>query len=314
MQATDSHDHASPEATAAPGNEEKAAAASGITSFNTMCTFWKRGPCSTAMMSVLDRAFDHPLEQEERGAMPLAGGIAQQGYQCGMLWGATLAAGALAHACFGPGPRAEAAAVRSAGRLVESFKEQNGSASCLEITDTDWTKKSQALWNFLRGGPITCTRMSAKYAPVAFEEIQSALSEEPAQIPCSLASCAAVLAKKIGMPDLHVTMAAGLAGGIGLSGGACGALGAATWAMGMDCASEGLKDYAAVNARALEMIDLFLKNSDYEFECSAIVGKRFHGVNDHAAHLAGGGCSKIIERLARAVRSSRAGQVERLSA
>ena len=54
--------------------------------------------------------------------MPFAGGIANQGYQCGMLWGAALAAGAQAYRLFGPGPRAETEAIIAAQRLVESFR------------------------------------------------------------------------------------------------------------------------------------------------------------------------------------------------
>ena len=47
-------------------------------------------------MRVVDRSFDQPSELEEHAAGPLAGGIMQHGYQCGMIWGATLAAGAQA--------------------------------------------------------------------------------------------------------------------------------------------------------------------------------------------------------------------------
>jgi hypothetical protein len=36
-------------------------------------------------MSVVDCSFDHPLKLEEEATIPLAGGIANQGYQCGML-------------------------------------------------------------------------------------------------------------------------------------------------------------------------------------------------------------------------------------
>ncbi len=64
-----------------------------ITTFKTIRTFMKVGSCSETLINVLDRAFGHPLPAEERASMPLAGGIAQQGYQCGMLFGASLAAG-----------------------------------------------------------------------------------------------------------------------------------------------------------------------------------------------------------------------------
>ncbi|MCP4634747.1 MAG: C_GCAxxG_C_C family protein, partial [candidate division Zixibacteria bacterium] len=89
------------------------------------------------MSRVLDQAFDHPLKLEERAVIPLAGGIMQHGYQCGMIWGATLAAGAQAYRLFGPGPQAEAKAIIAAERLVESFRALNKHINCLEITDID---------------------------------------------------------------------------------------------------------------------------------------------------------------------------------
>ena len=46
-----------------------------------------------------------------------------------------------------------------------------------------------------------------------------------------------------------------------------------------------------------DTIEKFLKISDYEFECSKIVGRKFENVSDHADHLCNGGCSEIIETL-----------------
>ena len=43
--------------------------------------------------------------------MQLAGGILGSGYQCGMLWGGALAAGAQAYRCYGAGARAEVEAL-----------------------------------------------------------------------------------------------------------------------------------------------------------------------------------------------------------
>ena len=311
MNAADSHNPGTPKLHHEPRGEVATSADGGITSLGTVCAFWKCGTCSEALMNVLDRAFGHPHPTDERGAMPLAGGIAQLGYQCGMLWGSALAAGAQAHERFGPGPRAQAAALGAARRLVESFRARNNSINCLEITDTDWTKKFQMLRNFLKGGPITCMRMSAAFAPTAFREIQRELAETPPA--CSPVSCAAELAKKAGLSPRQVGMAAGLAGGIGLSGGACGALGAAVWIIGMDCAADGL-GYPAVNARASQTIERFLKHTDHEFECSTIVGRKFDGIDDHAGYLRDGGCSAIIEELALAVGPSPGRLSERLSA
>ena len=58
---------------------------------------------------------------EERAADSLAGGL-MRGYQCGIVWGATLAAGAQAYRLFDAGPQAETMAMRTAYRIVESFR------------------------------------------------------------------------------------------------------------------------------------------------------------------------------------------------
>ncbi len=232
--------------------------------------------------------------------MPLAGGIMQHGYQCGMIWGATLAAGAQAYRLFGPGPQAQTKAIIAAQRLVESFRALNNNINCLEITDIDLSSPAmQMIMHFLiKGGAIRCFGMAARYAPVAFDEINTAFSEEPIAAPSPPVSCAAMLAQKMGVSDMHTVMAAGFAGGIGLCGGACGALGAAIWIIGMNNAKEGTGKIDFKEPRAIEAIDKFMKCTDYEFECSAIVGRRFEDVGDHAGYLRGGGCSEIIEVLA----------------
>ena len=59
--------------------------------------FKKLGTCSRTFFYIINREFDNPKEAEERASDPLAGGIFKQGYQCGMLWGASLAVGAEAY-------------------------------------------------------------------------------------------------------------------------------------------------------------------------------------------------------------------------
>jgi hypothetical protein len=255
-------------------------------------------------MSVVDGSFDHRLKLEERATMPFMGGIMKHGYQCGMLWGATLAAGAQAYRLLGPGPQAEAGAVIAAQRLVESFRDRNNYIDCLEITETNLQSSMQSLKYFVvKGGAIGCFRMVAGYAPVAFSEINTALSEIHIEAPSPPVSCSAMLAQKMGASDVHRVMAAGLAGGIGLSGGACGALGAAIWIVGMNWLEEGVGDNIwkskVFQSRAGDTIDRFLKGpADFRFECSEIVGRRFENIGDHAGYLRDGGCSEIIEVLA----------------
>jgi len=251
-------------------------------------------------MSVVDDSFNHPLALEEHATMPLAGGIEQMGYQCGQLWGAALAAGAEAYRLFGPGPRAEGAAVIAAQRLVGSFQASYKSINCFEVIDLDWkdAQGNQVLKFFLKGGPIRCFAMTAGYARATRREIDACFSDDELEAPEPPVSCAALLARKMGAGDMHAAVAAGLAGGIGLSGGACGALGAAIWLIEMARVTEGGGKVEFNSPEATEAIDRFVQSTDCEFECDKIVGRKFAGVADHAAYLRDGGCAKVIGALA----------------
>jgi len=260
-------------------------------------------------MSVVDSSFDHPLNFEEGAVAPLAGGIMGNGYQCGMLWGAALAAGAQAYQLLGPGAQAEAEAVSCTQKLVESFLARNKYINCSELTDLNLklmnskeaSKRSlaaQGLKFIFKGGPIVCFSMSAYYARAAFNEINTGVGRNPVEAPASPVSCAALLAQKMGASDLHVVMAAGFAGGIGLSGGACGALGAALWIAGMKYSQEKGVKIGYENPIGMAVIEKYLESADYEFECSKIVGRKFENVTDHASYLHQGGCTKIIDALA----------------
>jgi Putative redox-active protein (C_GCAxxG_C_C) len=240
------------------------------------------------------------MELEQRAAAPLAGGL-MRGYQCGMIWGAALAGGAQATRILGNGPQAEAGAIITAQRIVDSFRAQNKAIDCSEITGIDISApKPQAILWFLaktaaRG---TCFGMAARYAKVAFRVINATSSEMHIEALPAPVSCSAMLAQRMGASDLHTVMAAGLAGGIGLSGGACGALGAAMWIIGMKTIKEGADKIGLVPPAALDAIERFANCTSNEFECSKIVGRQFESVSEHASYLRAGGCAKIIEALA----------------
>ena len=235
--------------------------------------------------------------------MPLAGGIANMGYQCGMLWGAALAAGAQAYRLNGPGAQAETEAILASQKLVETFRTHTkNEINCLEISHLNLQGQPELasiLKFFLKGGPVACFLKTARFAPDAYREIDSSISGESTDTPSTPVSCVGLLAEKMGASRMHATMVAGFAGGIGLCGGACGALGAAIWLNGINGATgelelEGLSYSGTwVNDR----VETFLENSDYEFECSEIVGRKFESVDDHAEYISNGGCSKIIEAL-----------------
>jgi hypothetical protein len=250
-------------------------------------------------MGGVDRSFDQPLELEERAAMQLAGGIMGSGYQCGMLWGGALAAGAQAYRLYGAGARAEVAALIASQKLVEAFHARAKDINCAEIAEMEWKKpsKGQVVKFFAKGGPMGCFRLAADYAQIAFDTINHALGEKNSDAPTHPASCTALLAQKMGVSEMHVVMAAGLAGGIGLSGGACGVLGAAIWFKGISTLKNGGKLSYNLTAPS-EELEKFLASTDYEFECAKIVGRKFENVADHARYAREGGCAKIIAALA----------------
>ena len=151
-----------------------------------------------------------------------------------MLWGAALAAGAQAYRLFGPGSQAESMAIVAAQRLVESFQTHTkNKINCQEITNLNFQGKIEALpvlKFIITGGPIGCFRMAAKYAPDVYGDINAVLSEKQIEAASGPLSCAAMLAQKMGASEMHTVMAAGFAGGIGLSGGSLRSLGSCNMA------------------------------------------------------------------------------------
>ena len=257
-------------------------------------------------MGVVDSSLGNPLILEEEASAPLAGGMMNRGFQCGMLWGAPLAAGAEVYQRYGSGPRAEATAIMASERLMETFRGRTKSEiNCTEITEINIQEMKgfmPILKYFVIGGKIgpgACLRLAAGYAQDAFNALNTTLPEEPVEAPSQPVSCAAVLARKMGATEKHVVMASGLAGGISLSGGACGALGTAIWLTAMDSHGDGASKLGYSNNPVYTaVIDRFVESTDGEFECCEIVGRKFESIDDHAAYLRDGGCTEIIEALA----------------
>jgi hypothetical protein len=252
------------------------------------------------LLRVLDNAFNQPLESEEKAAALFAGGILQHGCQCGTIWGATLAAGARAYHVFGPGPQSEMNAVIAAQRLVASYRDITGHVNCFDLTGIDHSTTSMRMvvYFLVKCGAIKCFRTAVEYARLAMTEINTSISRQPLECISHPVSCGAMMAERMGMSGLHTAMAAGFAGGIGLSGGACGALGAAIWIIGLKSLEENDGHLDFENQRATAMIDRFLDVTGFEFECGKITGRKFEDVGDHAAYLRNGGCCGLIEALA----------------
>ena len=155
---------------------------------------------------------------------------------------------------------------------------------------------------FLKGIAVRCIRMAGWYAPLAFDEIDSALSEEVVKemvdVPSPPVSCAASLARKMGESEMHAVMASGVAGGVGLCGGGCGALATAIWILAMRIGKEEDGKLGFKDPRIQELMDRFTQHTESRIECSEIVGRTFENVDDHAEYLREGGCRELMELLA----------------
>lgn len=271
-----------------------------VTPLRTVGTFMRGRACSDTLLNVLSCAYEHPMPTEERAAQPFAGGIMQRGHQCGMIWGAALAAGAEAHRRLGDSPRAEAAAIAAARRLLETFRAQNGAVDCHDLTEIDdeSTTVDLVAYFLLKGGVVRCFAGAARYASAAKEAIDAALAAPPEAAPTPPVSCAALLARRMGASGLHAVMAAGFAGGIGLGGGGCGALGAAIWLTGVRGLQGGAERVDFQSPEGKAVIERFLECTGGESECAAICGRTFADVEQHAAYLRAGGCAPLLEALA----------------
>lgn len=272
---------------------------------NPRKVFWKCGTCSQAMFHLLNHEFDHPREIEEKASDMLAGGIAQKGHQCGMLWGAALAVGAESFRRHGDKSEAIASAITASQHLVESFTRRTRSVNCCDISKVDWENKFERIKYMIKTivqGFIysPCFNLIVKWTPEAIQSANKGLSVKTIQSqPCM--SCASEVVKKMGATDEETVMVAGFAGGIGLSGNACGALSAAIWYKMLDWGKKnpGKTQSFFNNQDANKTFRTFYIQTDSEMLCSRICGRQFKSIDEHTEYIRNGGCGKLIDALAK---------------
>jgi hypothetical protein len=263
--------------------------------------FRKKGTCSQALCFLLDREFGCLKENEERATDPLAGGIWRRGQQCGMLWGSVTAAGAEAFRRHDDRDRAIGVALAASQRIMESFVKRTGSADCREITGCDWTSALSIAKHMLTGRVFRCFTLAEKWAPEAIRAAEEGLAGDMADLPRRPLSCASEVAGKMGANDEEMALVAGFAGGIGLSGKACGALGAAIWMKTLAWCREhpGKTPPFSKNPGVKNTLKAFDDATGREMLCHKITGRRFGTVSEHTEFIKDGGCAVLIDLLAR---------------
>lgn len=272
---------------------------------NPRKTFWKCGACSYAMFHLLNHEFDNIKPQEERASDMLAGGIAQKGHQCGMLWGGALAIGTEAFRKFGDKDSATAAAINASQHLINSFQKRTRTVNCRDIAKVDWENRYDFILymikTFAQGFVFSpCFNLIVKWTPEAIEAAKKGLSENiNFSQPC--VSCAGEVVRKMGATEEETIIVAGLAGGIGLSGNACGALGAAIWYKMLEWGKNNKDKTPSMfsNPDAKKILRTFYMQTDSEMLCRNICKKSFNSIDEHSDFIKGGGCSALIEALAK---------------
>jgi len=265
---------------------------------NTKKIFLQKGTCSQTLFYILNNEFGHTKENEERASDPLAGGIAQEGYQCGMLWGSALAIGAESFRRNEDKGKAIAHAIASTQSVLESFVNRAKNANCGVITSCDFTSKFGLAKYLVTGKPIICFNLADKWAPEAIQSATDGLSKQISDLPAAPLSCASEVVEKMGGSEEEMVMVAGFAGGFGLSGNACGALSAAIWMNTLYRVRKQNYKYALSDPEVEKIMNAFFEETGYKMECFKICGQKFNTINDHTEYIKNCGCQKLINALA----------------
>lgn len=264
---------------------------------DTKRVFLKKGACSHTFFYILNREFGFLNEDAEQASDPLAGGLAQEGYQCGMLWGAVLGAGAESIRRNKDVNQAIAQAIIAAQSILESFINEAKSVNCSAITDCDFNSKYGLAKYLLSGKPLKCFKLAEKWAPGSIQSSKEGLSIQLPDLPEIPISCASEVVRLMGGSNEEIVMAAGFAGGIGLSGNACGALGAAIWMKTLSKVRENNYKYSLSDPGIECIKEKFFEETNYRMECWKICGKRFKTINEHTQFIENGGCNRLINLL-----------------
>jgi hypothetical protein len=181
---------------------------------------------------------------------------------------------------------------------MESFSKRAKSVNCRDITGCDFSSKISMAKYFLFGRVRSCFKLAEKWAPEAIQSATEGLSREQTDLTQLPISCASEVAKKMGASDEEMVMVAGFAGGLGLSGNACGALSAAIWMNTLDRCRKHPKKSANPNPNATNTLKAFYGATDSEILCHNICGQCFKTIDDHTEFIKNGGCKKLINILA----------------
>ena len=258
--------------------------------------FRKLGTCSRTFFYLLNREFGTSLEAEERASDLLAGGIMKKGYQCGMLWGASLAVGAEAYKVCAHRSQAIAVSIEATRILMDSFETHESTTQCREITKCNFENKLSFAKYMISGRFLHCYQLAQDWAPEAVKKAKKAIQDKPFDFEHAV-SCATEVAQKMGASEKEMVLVAGFAGGLGLSGSGCGALSAALWMNALSWCKEHKSGSGTDDPKAEELMRAFKVFTDEKYLCQDISQTQFNSVKEHTQYIKNGGCRELIEEL-----------------
>jgi hypothetical protein len=192
-------------------------------------------------------------------------------------------------------------AMTSAQNITVSFSGRAKTLDCRDIIGFNFQNKLSMAEFMLVSLPanfsnIICMNLAERWAPEAIQSAKDGLTlkNDSPQLPLS---CASEVAKKMGANNEQIVTVAGLAGGIGLSGHACGALGAAIWLSSLAWCKEHPGESGYLNPKSKKILNAFNSVTSSEMLCSKISGYSFKTVKDHTEFIKNGGCANLIDVL-----------------
>jgi hypothetical protein len=281
----------------------------------------RRISCSETTLTILNTAAGLGWKELEEASDPLCAGlVAEMDGACGVLWGAALAAGVRARARLSDTFAAREATLAAACGAVEAYRLAGHPMNCAQVTGLD-------AWNFARymmkGDLGVCSRLLSGLAPALHDLIDRTIDEHRQRggaAPCRNCAVEAFerVSAAIGLPvDGTSVVAAGFAGGLGLSGNACGALAAAILAVSLKYFNERNRPKHSMIRSDLQGLFVGIGWMKPSMEiarqfrirfpgrtCASIAGRAFASSGDLSAHVGAGRCEPVLEAVVSAARAA----------
>jgi C_GCAxxG_C_C family probable redox protein len=265
---------------------------------NIKKVFRQKGACSHTTFFLLNEEFGNSKPNEEHASDPFGGGVVQQGHQCGLIWGAAMAAGTEAYKQYKNTGKAIEVSIKATQIIMESFKERTGVHNCREFTKSDFTKPLGLVKYLITGKAFACFNLAQNWLPEAYEAAKKGLQTNNEEISYEAVSCASEVIKKMGGTEEEQMIVSGFAGGLGLSGKGCGAFSAAVWKTILELVKKGEWKYTLKDKDSKEVMNRFLNETEGKMTCEEITGCKFNSLEEHSEFIQKGGCEKLINVLA----------------